>query len=409
MHTWKKRMGVAVGHTLEYYDLAVYSALSVYISQIFFPQYAFGKYAYLYVWVTIALRYLIRPLGGFIIGSYADKYGRRATLIVTSFIMGLATLVMASLPDYNTIGIWAPCLFILMQLIQAFSFGGEYPTTIAFLMENAHKKEYARIGTILGGTPFISVIFSLFIVFLVQLNLTETEMLDFGWRIPLLIGLFNITFSYYFKVQLLESRDFKASQKTSIQPWAVLRIFLIVGPLFVIFYGNSVSSKMLIEQVTSDPELRAYLPILFNFIYVIAICVIGFLIDKYSDCYTVLKKNYLCMIIFAIPVYALQSVGSVSSLIVSQVFITLFTSITLCASNPICFLQTEMKNRTTSLALGINLGAAFFGGTTPLMIQYLSLKGLVYVGALMAFVPILFFIAMCIQKEKFSALHALKN
>ena len=111
------------------------------------------------------------------------------------------------------------------------------------------------------------------------------------------------------------------------------------------------------------------------------------------------------MIIFAIPVYALQSVGNIGALIVSQVFITLFTSITLCASNPICFLQTEMKNRTASLALGINLGAAFFGGTTPLIIQYLSLKGLAYVGVLMAFIPILFFIAMLIQKEKFSTLH----
>ena len=124
MLTWKKRFGLAIAHGFEFYDIALYSAIIIYISHNFFPYSYFGEKSLFITMMIFSTRFIARPIGGFIIGVYADKYGRKKALIITSSLTGVATCSMACLPTYDHIGLLAPLLFFITQLMQCFAFGG---------------------------------------------------------------------------------------------------------------------------------------------------------------------------------------------------------------------------------------------------------------------------------------------
>ena len=398
MHSWKERIKISIGHTLEIYDIAVYAAIAFYVGKNFFPESAFGDNASWYVWMTFALRFFARPIGGIVIGMLADKHGRRAALMLSSSLTGVATLIMACLPSYEQIGILAPCLFVLMQMFQTFSFGGEHPTTTVYLLENAQKNQYARLGILLSGVSFLTVVVAFGIIFLMKMFFTEAQMIDFGWRIPLIIGLLNIVFCFYVRFRLSESKNFQSSKGFKVQPLATFKIFFMIIPTSIIFYGNAISSKMLVSNLVQDPILQSGLPVALNILFFVACCVAGFLIDRYSNCMKSLKVNYLLMIVFSIPIYALQDLNHVGALIVSQLCITCFAAVSMCGTMPVIFEQTSLKDRIATIGLGTNVGVVLFGGFAPFCINYLSQYGQAYVGLIMSFGGLCFFVALALDK-----------
>tara|TARA_B100001094_G_C18155239_1_gene786051 strand:+ start:832 stop:2067 length:1236 start_codon:yes stop_codon:yes gene_type:complete len=398
MHSWKKRCGISLGHMFEFYDLAVYGAISAYVSLHFFPHDAFGEQAFYLVWVTFALRFLARPIGGLIISSYADRYGRKPILIFTSGLTGIATLIMACLPTYEQIGLLAPILFCFMQLMQAFSVGAELPTASAYLLENASRKEYARIGFLLGGMPFLAVLLSLIVVTSLESFLSVEHMKSFGWRIPLLMGIVNISIGYYFKLKILESSKFIKSNQIGIQRSAALKIFFIMAPTSVIFYTNSLSSKIIISNFTDSPELLSYFSILLNLSYFIVCCICAYCIDKWSSCEKALHYTYIFLALFGVPIYMLQDLNNIYAIAISQVCIVIFTSLSLLACVPFYFNYTKSKNRISTIALGHNVSSVVFGGFTPLIVTYLSQYNQMYIGVFVASSSIFYFLALFLDK-----------
>src|ERR1700744_6715616 len=125
----------SIGNALEWYDITIYGYFAVYLSKAFFPN-DDQTTALLLTFGTFGLRYLARPVGGVLLGAYADRHGRKASLLISIVLMTLGTLTVAVMPSYGTIGILAPIMVLLARLVQGFSAGGEFGSSTAFLVEH---------------------------------------------------------------------------------------------------------------------------------------------------------------------------------------------------------------------------------------------------------------------------------
>lgn len=396
--TWKKRAFIGFASAFEYYDIAVYVALQFYINHHFFPESNFGIYALLFTWLPFMVRYLASPFGGLFIGYYAEKHGRRAALILSSWITGVATLIMACLPTYAQIGYWAPILLFVMQLLQSFSYGGELPTTCVYLFETAAPNQRARASSILTAFNFFVVSLTLMVTGLCTMVLTEEQMLEFGWRLPLLFGALNIFIGYIIRKKMLETPTFKASTEKKIDPLLSLQLIFLFAPNTILFYTNAMATTTLVRQITPDPVLQESLPIVFTVLSALACVILGYWIDKKWDCAAILKKTYGWMILLAVPVYWLQTLNTWPAWVLSECLILFVLGISMAATVPEMYRQAGDKNKIIHIGIGFNIGGILFGATAPFFASILASYGQAYVGLLMSFGGLLYFVSVGIQK-----------
>ncbi|MDE1465524.1 MFS transporter [Spartinivicinus poritis] len=379
MISWSKRIGIVTGNTFEYYDIAVFAAISTYIAVNFFP--GDTKNSLLFVWGIFALRFLMRPVGGYIMGWYADKYGRKPALILTSGLIGIATITLALLPTYNEIGLLAPCILLLLQMIQSFCFGGEYPVIISYLVDNSTEKEKSRVSALIVASSLMGVVLSLVITFGLEYSLTKEQMTAWGWRIPLFLGIFNIIFSFYFKLKLTDKLSTMAdSQGFGFDLNSIIKVFLVTIPAGITFYVNAVSSSTVINAFTDDSATKTLFALLSNALLVVLFLIAGWLIDKYSNAEKAMTAGIYSLILFSAPLYMLLDSSNIIVLGMAKLCILGISAIILAPTCAVIFEQTAAKNRTTSLALGYNLALSIFGGLTPLAIAALSSYDTVYTG-----------------------------
>src|ERR1700709_729329 len=132
-------VATSIGNALEWYDITVYGYFAAYLSKAFFPN-SDPTISILLTFGTFGLSYLIRPIGGVVLGAYADRHGRKASLMISIVMMTLGTLVIAFMPTYETIGMLAPIAVLAARLVQGFSAGGEFGSSTAFLVEHAPER-----------------------------------------------------------------------------------------------------------------------------------------------------------------------------------------------------------------------------------------------------------------------------
>ena len=128
----------SVGNMVEWYDWYVYAAFSLYFAKAFFPK-GDTTAQLLNTAAIFAVGFLMRPIGGWLMGLYADRKGRKAALMASVLLMCFGSLVIALSPGYETIGVWAPILLVFARLLQGLSVGGEYGTSATYLSEMATK------------------------------------------------------------------------------------------------------------------------------------------------------------------------------------------------------------------------------------------------------------------------------
>ena len=205
--------GGSIGNLIEWYDFYIYNFFALYFAKSFFPGEdptvqllnTFGIYA---------LGFLIRPVGGWLFGVYADRAGRRAALTVSVTLMCLGSLLIAVTPTYASIGIAAPVVLLVARLVQGISLGGEYGTSATYLSEIAvskHRGFYSSFQyvTLIGG----QVLGSLTLI-VMQAGFTPAELEAWGWRVPFAIGATFALFGLYLRRNLDETESFlKASRE----------------------------------------------------------------------------------------------------------------------------------------------------------------------------------------------------
>src|ERR1700720_2135157 len=154
-------VAVSIGNALEWYDISAYGYFAVYVSRAFFPN-SDQAISLLLTFGAFGLAFLIRPIGGVVLGAYADRYGRKASLMVSIVMMSIGTLAIALRPTYQTIGILAPIAVLIARLVQGFSACGEFGSSTAFLVEHAPDRRGFIASWLFAGQGLGQVLASAF-------------------------------------------------------------------------------------------------------------------------------------------------------------------------------------------------------------------------------------------------------
>ena len=204
-----------IGNVLEWYDFAIYGNFAAAIGRNFFPH-EDGVAQVLAAFGVFAIGYLVRPIGGVVIGYIGDYYSRRAAMNVSVTAMALPTFLMGLLPGYETLGLLAPVALVLLRAIQGLSVGGEYISSMVFLVERAPVGHRGLMGAVACcGTTLGFLIGSVVAVTITATMTTET--LDtWGWRIPFLLGIVVSVVGVILRRNLSEVAPVERSERSSI-------------------------------------------------------------------------------------------------------------------------------------------------------------------------------------------------
>jgi MFS transporter, MHS family, alpha-ketoglutarate permease len=184
----KAIIGGSVGNLVEWYDWYTYAAFSIYFAPYFFP-YSSPTAQLLNSAGIFAVGFFMRPVGGWLFGSIGDRKGRKTSMTLSVLLMSFGSLVIACTPGYHSIGMAAPLMLVLARMVQGLSLGGEYGSSATYLSEMAqsHRRGFYssfQYVTLIGG-QLIALGIQLI---LQQFVLTESQLLQWGWRIPFFIG-----------------------------------------------------------------------------------------------------------------------------------------------------------------------------------------------------------------------------
>jgi MHS family alpha-ketoglutarate permease-like MFS transporter len=288
-HRIKSIVGGSLGNLVEWYDWYVYSAFSLYFADSFFP--SDNQVAQLlYAAGVFALGFLMRPIGGWVMGTYADRKGRKAALTASVMLMSIGSLMIAVVPAYNQIGIAAPIILVIARVIQGLSVGGEYGTSATYLSEMATKKHRGFYSSFQYVTLIMGQLTALGVLILLQrVFLTSVQLHQWGWRIPFAIGAFLAITVMYLRRSLQESVEInnghkpdRGTIKALIQhPRAVLTVIgLTLGGTVAFYTYTTYMQKFLVVTSGFSKNTATLISSATLFIFMLLQPLFGLLSDR---------------------------------------------------------------------------------------------------------------------------------
>lgn len=281
----------SVGNLVEWYDWYAYAAFSLYFAPVFFP----GKDATANLLNTagiFAVGFLMRPIGGWLFGSLADRKGRKLAMTVSVLIMSFGSLLIAITPVYASIGVWAPILLLFARLLQGLSVGGEYGTAATYLSEMAGKGRRGFFSSFQYVTLIGGQLIALGIQLLLQNLLSPQQMQEWGWRIPFFIGAFLALTAFYLRRNMEETAAFtkavaRDKQKTGTlselmrHPKAVATVVgLTLGGTIAFYTYTTYMHKFLVNTVHLTKSQSTLLTFISLFLYAAIQPLFGMLSDR---------------------------------------------------------------------------------------------------------------------------------
>ena len=209
-HRLTSILGGSAGNLVEWYDWYVYSAFSLYFAKVFFPP-ASQTAQLLNAAAVFAVGFLMRPVGGWLMGRYADRHGRRAALSISVLLMCFGSLMIAVTPGYARIGMLAPVLLVLARLLQGVSVGGEYGASATYLSEMAGQRLRGFYSSFQYVTLVSGQLIALVVLLLLQRQLGSASLESWGWRIPFAIGAVLAVAALWIRRGIEETPAFQSS------------------------------------------------------------------------------------------------------------------------------------------------------------------------------------------------------
>jgi len=287
----KSIIGGSLGNLVEWYDWYVYTAFSLYFSAAFFPK-SSEVVQLLNTSGIFAIGFLMRPIGGWLFGTYADRNGRKTALTLSVTLMSVGSLLIAIIPGYKEIGIAAPVILLLARMIQGLSVGGEYGTSATYLSEIATQKHRGFYSSFQYVTLIAGQLIALGVLILLQrVFLTEAQLHAWGWRIPFGVGAVLAVTVMYLRRSLQESvtvaqdekaRSSRGTLKALAQhPKAVLTVFgLTLGGTVAFYTFTTYMQKFLVITSGFSKATATLLSTLTLIVFMLLQPLFGLLSDK---------------------------------------------------------------------------------------------------------------------------------
>ena len=286
-------VGGSVGNLVEWYDWYVYSAFSLYFAKSFFPP-ANQTVQLLNAAAVFAVGFLMRPAGGWLMGRYADKHGRRAALTLSVLLMCGGSLLIAVTPSYAKIGLIAPAMLVLARLLQGLSVGGEYGASATYLSEMAGKTHRGFWSSFQYVTLIMGQLLALAMLLLLQRTMAPADLESWGWRIPFIVGAALAVVAVAMRRGLEETSAFEKDRASRppqsaaatmrglmAHPRAVLTVVGLTAGGTVAFYTfTTYAQKFLVNTAGFSKSDATYINAMSLLIYMLLQPAIGALSDR---------------------------------------------------------------------------------------------------------------------------------
>ncbi|HWJ90953.1 MAG TPA: MFS transporter [Flavisolibacter sp.] len=283
-------IGGSIGNLVEWYDWYAYAAFAVYFAPVFFPK-SDTTAQLLDTAGIFAVGFFMRPIGGWLFGSIADRIGRKTAMTISVLLMSFGSLLIACIPGYKSIGLFSPMLLFIARLIQGLSVGGEYGTSATYLSEMSTQDRRGFYSSFQYVTLIGGQLIALGIQLLLQkFVLPDQELRDWGWRIPFFIGAILSGVAFYIRKNLEETHSFemirKEQQKGTLKellkyPRAILTVIGLTLGGTIAFYTFSIyMQKFLVNTVHLTVNQSTKLSFISLLLFALIQPLMGFISDK---------------------------------------------------------------------------------------------------------------------------------
>ncbi|AWM32402.1 MFS transporter [Hymenobacter nivis] len=453
---WQVITASSVGTVIEWYDFYIFGSLAAIIGPVLFGHAGKIEDSLLGALAVFGAGFVVRPFGAVFFGRLGDMIGRKYTFLVTLLIMGGATFVTGLIPSYDTIGVAAPIIVVVLRLLQGLALGGEYGGAATYVAEYAPDKKRGYYTSFIQITATGGLILSILVIVITRKTMGEAAFKEWGWRLPFLLSGFLVIASYYIRKKLHESPLFakaKATGTTSKSPLrdsfvnpvnrrlVLIALFGVTMGQGVIFYTSQfqaysfMNSTLKLDIIDSSTILVVAMVLATPlFIY------FGSLSDRIGR-KRIIMTGMICGALFTIPLFygikayagplteitpatvdaAGQAVPAVMKALAPNVFMMTVLTFLLVffvtmVYGPIAAYLVELfptSVRYTSLSVPYHIGNGVFGGFVPLIAtsigvwaakqpagtfskEHSSLLGLVYP---VVIALICFFVGMALMKD----------
>jgi metabolite-proton symporter len=376
----------AIGNATEWFDYGIYAYGVTYISAAIFP--GDTESATLLALMTFAVSFLVRPLGGLIWGPLGDRLGRKHVLAITILMMSGATLCVGLVPTYDSIGLWAPVLLVLLRMIQGFSTGGEYGGAATFMAEYAPSRRRGFLGSFLEFGTLSGFSLGALLMLGFSLVLGDDAMHAWGWRLPFLVAAPLGIVGLYLRTRLEDTPVFREleeagekEENTSTQfkdllagYWQpILRLGGMVVALNVVNYTLlTYMPTYLQKQIGLSADQSLIVPIIGMLVMMVFLPFAGAFSDRVG------RKplwwfSLLGLFIAGVPMFLLMGTSLLGAVVGFAVLGLLYVPqlATISATFPAMF-PTQV--RYAGFAIAYNVSTSLFGGTAPAVNDWLVVK-----------------------------------
>lgn len=346
-----------VGTMIEWYDFYIYAtAAALVFGKVFFPS-VDGFYGTLAAFGTFAVGFFARPLGGAIFGHLGDRIGRKKSLVITLLMMGTVTVLIGCLPTYETIGVWAPVLLVVLRFVQGIAVGGEWGGAVLMAGEHSPDKSkrtffasFAQLGSPAG------LILSI-LMFKLVTSMDEETFLHLGWRIPFWFSAALLIVGFAIRASVKESPDFLAEKEAAAKRAAA---------------KQAADKTPLIEVLRGAPGLLA-LAVGANVLGIAGFYFTNTFMLAYTTQYVGLSRSLIldCLLLVSVMQFFITPL---SAYIASRVGNGRFLIVTSLASvfTPYVMFTLVDQGSLTSLTLGVGLAVLFMGAYYAVIAGYVS-------------------------------------
>ena len=366
------------GNTLEFYDFITYTFFAVYVGKAFFPTHSAFASLLLSV-ATFGVGFLTRPLGGALIGAYADRAGRKPALLLTIALMSLGTVGLAATPGYATIGLAAPILLVAARLVQGLALGGEVGAASAVLLEAAPPGQEARYVSLQSLSQGVATVLAGLVGLTLALVMTPAQLAGWGWRVAFAAGLVLVPVGLYLRRALPETLGEARHGSAGAVLGSVLReqwrevvlVMMITMCMTVSTYVLTFMTTYALTALALSPRAALVAPLVVGATSIIGALLGGPLCVRFGNRRTMVVSRVLTVLV-TVPAFLLVlRYPSLGSLVAMISVIGLVTTPGVVAALTVMAEVFPAERRASGIAITYALTVTIFGASTQVVITWL--------------------------------------